>query len=753
MTIKHFKINGMHCASCAATIKKQIESIPDVESANVNFATEKVTVNYDEHKVGAHEMNEKISPYGYSILDELDTNNPHSNHGEAPKDSELNILRGKTHFIVPVAVLYFLIMMWEILAKSFSFIPNIAIPMNYYDAISFVIATVSLFWIGKPYIRGVQTFARTGVANMDTLVGIGTGVAYVFSSILFLFPSITNLINVPDYKYFDVTIIVIGFITLGKFLEAKSKKKAGDAIEGLLMLQAKSARVIRDGIEIDVEIEKVLHNDVVVIKPGDRIPVDGIVARGSSYVDESMITGEPMAVSKNEGDKVFAGTINDSGYIEFLVTKVGEETTLSQITKMVENAFGSKAKIEALTDKISSVFVPSVVVVSVVTLILWLTVGIYFYGASSAVSLAVLSFVNILVIACPCALGLATPTAIIVGVGKGAKNGILIKDANAIEILSKVDTLVIDKTGTLTKGHPTITDIINVGTEDEESIIKILASLESRSEHPIAKAIAEYAKEKNIQTLPLQFFENIKGFGVSGIVNDTKYYAGNISLSKEKDPTFDTSLINKYLEQGKTPIILIKENIVVAVVFVSDEIKENAKEAVLKLKKMGIRVIVSSGDNEKPVKYISDLVGINEVYAGSLPKDKLDLINKLKQEGRMVAMAGDGINDSPALAASDVGIAMSNGADIAIESASLTILHGDINKIEKAVIIARQTMSGVKQNLFWAFFYNIIGIPIATGIFYPAFNLILNPVFSGMAMAFSSVSVVINSLRIKSKKI
>ena len=536
-------------------------------------------------------------------------------------------------------------------------------------------------------------------------------------------------------------------------LEARSKIKTGDAIEKLLNLQAKTALVIRDGKEVEISVNDVKHGDLIIVKPGAKIPVDGVITEGSSFIDESMVTGEPMPTQKKIGDSVVSGTINTSGSFTFRATIVGSETLLAQIIKMVEDAQGSKAPIQALADKISAVFVPIVLVIAFLTLGAWLIFGSQYLGFSQALSFGLVSFVGILVIACPCALGLATPTAIIVGVGKGAKEGILIKDAATLEKLHKVNTVVVDKTGTITKGKPTLVDIQNLSDLRDGELVSILASLEKKSEHPIAHAIVSYAQEKNISISDISNFEGIQGKGLKGTIGGTEYFVGNAKLVSDLKVSFDAAKLNEFTSQGKTPVILATKEKVLGFVMVADEIKAESVEAVKNLHALGIKVVMLTGDDEKAAKYIASLVGIDDVVAHVLPQDKLEKIKELQSQGRVVAMAGDGVNDAPALAQADVGIAMGTGTDVAIESAGITLLGGDISKLVKAIKLSKITMRGIKQNLFWAFIYNIVGIPLAAGALYPVFGWLLNPVFAGFAMAMSSVSVVSNSLRIKAKKL
>ena len=758
MTNKILKIKGMHCASCATIITNKVSKLLGVDNVSVNVATEKATIAFNPEIVSVHQMNDEIEKLGYTFIDEDKTTEDHSMHtginqSKDEKMKELLAMKTKMQFVLPVALLVFFLMMWDISAKLFTSIPNLPLPMSIFNTISMVLASIVLFWIGQPFLQGVVKFAKYRVANMDTLIGIGTSVAYFYSVIITLFPQITTNLNLPETTFFDITIVVIGFVVFGKFLEARSKLKTGDAIEKLLNLQAKTALVIRGGKEIEISINEVIQGDFIVVKPGAKIPVDGTVTEGSSYVDESMVTGEPMPVQKKVGDSVVAGTINTSGSFIFRATKVGSETLLAQIIKMVEEAQGSRAPIQALADRISAVFVPVVLVIAFTTLGSWLLFGTGSLGFSQALSFGLVSFVGVLVIACPCALGLATPTAIIVGVGKGAKEGILIKDAATLEKLHKVNTVVVDKTGTITKGKPTLVDIQNLSHLKDEEMISIIASLEKKSEHPIAHAIINYAKEKNLSIPEISNFSIQKGKGIQGVVNNIKYFAGNVQLIKDLGISFDTKQLDQYTMQGKTPVILATKDSVVGYVMVSDEIKDESKQAINDLHKLGIKVIMLTGDDEKAAQHIASLVGIDEVIAHVMPEDKMNKIKELQSQGNIVAMAGDGVNDAPALAIADVGIAMGTGTDVAIESAGITLLQGDISKLVKAIKLSKMTMRGIKQNLFWAFIFNIIGIPLAAGLFYPIFGWLLNPVFAGLAMAFSSLSVVSNSLRIKTKKL
>ena len=764
------KIRGMHCASCAVIIGKELKNAEGVQSIDVNVGTETAKIDFDENKVNVETLSKKLEPLGYSFILEDSNTMPmdHMNHSggdmehmdhmgmnvqKSEKLAELADMKRKLIFAIPLAALSFFVMAWDISAKLGlvrGASANVSAIFTYLLPLA---ATYVLFVVGKPYIVGVYRFLRFGSANMDSLVGIGTLVAYLYSIIVSAFRGpLAAFINVENL-YFDVVIIVITFVYLGEYLEAKSKLKTGDAIEKLLNLQAKTATVLRGGKEIEIPITEVMHGDLIVIKPAGKIPVDGVITEGSSYIDESMITGEPLPVKKTVNDAVVAGTINTSGTFVFKATKVGSETMLARIIQMVEEAQGSKAPIQALADKISGIFVPVVLVIAFLSLASWLFIGSYFLPFSQALSFGLVSFVSVLVIACPCALGLATPTAIIVGVGKGAREGILIKDAATLEKLHKANVVVVDKTGTITKGKPEVVSVKNLSSKSENEIIALLASLEKKSEHPLAHAIVSYADEKKINTVAIENFEALKGKGLRANVSGTEYYAGNARLMEELHLAFDKKVIEEETLNGKTPIILATKNEVLGIVMVADSIKPEAVEAVTRLHTLGMRVVMLTGDDKNTANYIAKQAGIDDVVAEVMPEDKLNKIKALQAEGKIVVMAGDGVNDAPALAQADIGIAMATGTDVAIESAGITLLHGDISKLVKAIALSKLTMRGIKQNLFWAFFYNIVGIPLAAGAFYPLFGWLLNPIFAGLAMALSSVSVVGNSLRLKTKKL
>lgn len=776
MITKKYEVKGMHCASCASIIKRKLEKLPGIDSAKVNLATETADISMSG-SVPIDTINSVISPLGYTVenkhdqhevpmmdhdmssmtaADTTDPKSPHYGHDmgavvtsdttkKAEKLAELDRLRHKTYFVMPIAISVFIWMVWDLLAVQFGILPTLPLSMMAFNRMSFILATPIMFWVGQPYIQGFLRFIKYRVANMDTLVGIGTLVAYTYSSILLLFPEINTLLKAPEGLYFDVTIVVIGFITLGKYLEARSKLKTGEAIEKLLGMQAKTALVLRDGVEVEIQVSEVVVGDIVIVKPGVKIPVDGEIIKGDSSVDESMLTGEPLPVDKTVGDKVIGGTINKQGMFQFRATVVGDATMLSQIIKMVENAQGSHAPIERLTDKISSVFVPVVLVVSVLVFILWTALGNPLLG--------LLSFVGILVIACPCALGLATPTAIIVGVGKAAEKGILVKNAESLEKLRAVNFVVLDKTGTLTKGQPSVTSLKSVSAVSEKDALQILASLESGSEHPLAAAIVDRAKADKIKLLDVTEFKTIPGQGLQGKIGKTLYYGGNVKLVESLGLKVDHDIIASFAEVGATPIILAKGKEIIAYLGISDTLKDESIQTIKDLHGLGIKVAMLTGDHQLTAEHIAKQVGIDRVFAQVMPGDKADQVKKLQSEGYKVAMVGDGVNDAPALATADVGIAMGTGTDVAIESAGLTLLGGNLTRLPQAIRLARITFRVIKQNLFWAFFYNIVGIPIAAGLLYPLYGIMLNPGIAGAAMAFSSVSVVTNSLRLKASRI
>jgi P-type Cu+ transporter len=749
-----FRIEGMHCASCAATVERTFRKVEGVASAAVNFATETATVEFNDRKVRAEDLANAIKETGYTlVLPQPNERGAELDQVKQNKLRELGELRMKLMTAIPLACVSIFAMVWEALARLGVVS---AVSGNWHHVMQYLIPVMAAYMlgvVGRPYLEGVYLFVRRGQATMDTLIGIGTSAAFIYSVILSIFAKpLSGWLDV-NASFYDATIVVICFVTVGKYLEGRARLKTGDAVEKLLGLQAKTALVMRDGREVDVPLEQIVPGDCIVVKPGTRIPVDGEIVEGVSYVDEAMLTGEAVPVEKKAGDAVMAGTVNTTGAFTFRATKVGAETLLARIIKQVEQAQGSKAPVQALADKISGVFVPIVLGLATLTLALWLVLGSGHLGFAHALSLGLASCVSVLVIACPCALGLATPTAIIVGVGKGAREGILIRDAETLEKLHQVNTVVLDKTGTITQGKPEFVEMRNVGGASEREILAMLATLESRSEHPVAQALVARAEVERIPLKTMDNFEALQGKGVKGTIAGKIYYAGNERLARELGVAWDAAAMAAETVKGRTPIFLVGEGKLCAIAFVADVVKESAAEAVARLKALGLRVIMLTGDDENTARHVAEQVGIKEVFGGALPEDKLRKVKELQAEGCVVAMVGDGINDAPALAQADVGIAMATGTDVAMEAAGVTLLHGDISKLAKAITLSRLTMRGIRQNLFWAFAYNLAGIPLAAGVFYPFFGWTLSPVFAGLAMAFSSVSVVANSLRLKSIKL
>ena len=754
MTTRSYNVKGMHCASCSAIVTKKLSKVEGVHQVNVNLATEKATLEFDGNALTLEALNEVVNKYGYFLEVEpspaaLRAAAPDSTRKREEKERELHTQLRKVQFALPVALVVFLLMMWDIGSMVFHALPHLPISMEPLNILLLLVSTWMVFRTGAPFLHGIVMFFRSGAASMDTLIGIGTVTAWLYSALITLIPAVKAFLHAPDSTYFDVTIVVIGFVLLGKYLEARSKMKTGEAIEKLMGLQAKTALVERGGKEVTIPVEEVKSGDLVMVKPGEKLPVDGTITAGYSSIDESMVTGEAIPVDKKAGDKVIGGTINRQGAFTFTASNVGPESVLARIIKMVEEAQGSKAPIQHIADKVAGIFVPVVLLLAALTVFIWLTVGSSYLGFSSALSYAVMGLVGILVIACPCALGLATPTAIIVGIGKGAEYGILIRNAESLEKLSSVDTVVFDKTGTITTGKPRVSDIIILDNESSTtSLLQIAASVEKQSEHPLAQAIVDAAIKQGVTLDAITDFKTLEGIGVSACINQRP-----VSVRKPVESEKKGAELQHLQQEGKTVVIIEENGISRGLIALSDTVKEEAKEAVAALHRKGIKVIMLTGDNLMAATSMAKQVGIDEVIADVLPHQKAIKIRELQATGKTVVMAGDGINDAPALAQADVGIAMATGTDVAIESAGITLLKGDLNKVAQAITLSRATMRVIRQNLFWAFIYNIIGIPLAAGALFPIWGIFLNPVFSGLAMAGSSVSVVSNSLRLKRKKL
>jgi Cu+-exporting ATPase len=615
--------------------------------------------------------------------------------------------------------------------------------------IIFILACPVQIWVGSQFYRGLVVVFKYRTADMNTLVAVGTLAAFIYSTFVTFFIDFLKNSGIEPHIYFDTAAMIIVLILLGRFFEAKAKSKASDAIKKLIKLQAKTAAVIVNGREKEISIDEVKTGDIILVRPGEKIPVDGIITQGGSAVDESMVTGESIPVDKEKGDEVIGATLNTSGAFKFEATRVGKDTVLSQIIKLVEEAQGSKAPIQRLADIVASYFVPSVIAAAVITFIVWLI-----WGPEPSFTFALVNFISVLIIACPCALGLATPTAIAVGTGKGAEKGILIKEAAILELALKLNTVVFDKTGTLTRGEPSVTDIIlkeNSGISSEQELLKIAASSELHSEHPIGKAMVRKAKENRLKLIEPKNFKSIAGKGIYAEIEKRRIYKGNQSLMMENNVSLGglEAKARDISSEGKTPVFIAVDNRAAGIIAVADGLKKDSKKYIGKLKGLGLEVIMITGDNKNTAAAVANKLGIQRVLSEVLPEKKAREIKRIQSEGKVVAMVGDGINDAPALAQADIGMAIGTGTDVAIESSSITLISGDIRGVLDSILLSRNTMRIIKQNLFWAFFYNTILIPIAAGALYPAFGILINPIYAAAAMAFSSISVVSNSLRLR----
>lgn len=740
-TKKTFSIKGMHCASCVLVLEKSLKSVSGVSQANVNLATEKATVEYDPEKVTDKELTSAVANVGYQALvnEELQS----EDQEKAAKQKELKALK--------IKVIWSLIFGGLILWGSFPGLMNTApmILQNFW--VQLLLATPVQFWAGWSFYRATISALRHRTANMDTLVAIGTTVAYAYSIFVTVLPNVVENVGIEPFPYFDVATIIIGLILLGRYFEAKAKAGTSEAIKKLISLQAKTARVLKDNKELDIPISQVIIGDLIRVRPGEKIPVDGVIEQGESSIDESMITGESIPVDKAKGDVVVGATINKTGTFTFRATKVGSDTMLAQIIKLVKEAQGSKAPIQRLADMVSSYFVPVVIMLAIATFVVW-----YNFGPDPVLLFALLNTVAVLIIACPCAMGLATPTAIMVGTGKGAEHGILIKDAESLEIAHKIKTIIFDKTGTLTKGKPEVTDVIVVLPEiNENDVLSMAASLEKGSEHSLAESIVGEAEKRNLKLVPVDKFKAIPGHGVEGFIDAKKIVLGNRKLMAKEgiDVQKLNNEIDKLENEGKTVMMLGLDNNLAGLIAVADTLKETAKEGIALLKKLKIEPIMITGDNQRTAQSIAKMVGIERVLAEVLSNQKEAEVKKIQAEGKRVAMVGDGINDAPALAQADVGIAMGTGTDVAIEAADITLINKDLRSVAAAIQLSKKTMRTIKQNLFWAFGYNAILIPVAMGVLYPFWGILLNPIFASVVMATSSVSVVSNSLLLKRKRI
>ena len=732
---KQFPVTGLSCASCASNVELNLNKQPGVVRASVNLASQIATIEYKPSLTKPLNLKQSTISIGYDLL--IDESARGKEEFENIQQQRVRSLKRRTFFSIALAIPLVLISM---------FFMNIP----YANYIMWAIASPIVLWLGRSFfINGWKQLLHRS-ANMDTLVALSTGIAYLFSVFNTLFPEFWHSHGLHAHVYFEAAGVVIALILLGKLLEEGAKANTSSAIKKLIGLQPKTVlKVLADGTTKEFLIATVKVGDIILIKPGEKVPVDGILIQGSSYVDESLITGEPLPVFKETGTKVFSGTINQKGTFQFKAEKVGADTLLSSIIKMVQEAQGSKAPVQKLVDKIALIFVPVVVIISIITLLVW-----WFFGGQNGLVQGVMSMVTVLVIACPCALGLATPTAIMVGIGKGAENNILIKDAEALEQTYKLNAIVLDKTGTITEGKPSVEKIAWLPDAETEENINILFSLEKVSEHPLADAVVKHLKSK-ASNLNCTDVQSITGKGIVGFYKKAGFFIGGYKLISENSIAIDdelNKLARQWEEEARTIIYFAEKSRVLAIISVADAIKKSSAQAVKQLKEMGISVYMLTGDHEKTAEAVSKAAGITDFRAGMLPSDKADFIKLLQKEGKIVGMVGDGINDSQALATADVSIAMGKGSDIAIDAAKMTIISSDLLVIPYAIRLSRNTVKTIRQNLFWAFIYNVIGIPLAAGILFPINGFLLNPMIAGSAMALSSVSVVSNSLRLKWSK-
>ena len=778
MKKEQYPIVGMHCASCKHLIERLVGKLAGVDIVVVNYASEQMVVTYDETKVTLDDIAEVVASAGSYTLVKSDNGavlasppeakklkqEDHAGHAAELKEKEYSQLKKTVLWAgigsIPFAGIMVMHALTGLGLADFGHAPlgHIILPnqtkVNVLFLLQFLLSTPILFWAGRMFFTSTWNALKVRSANMDTLIALGTTTAWLFSTIVTFFPSLFD--DVAKDVFFEAAVFIVFFILLGRLLEARAKAKTSSAVKALFELQAKEAVVLRDGKELKIPVQQVMKGDILLIRPGEKVPVDAVIVKGSSTLDESMVTGESIPVEKGEGEKVIGATINKTSTFEARAEHVGEETMLAQIIKMVEQAQGTTAPIQRLADAVSSVFVPVVIVIAILAAIFWYVfapnLGLVPADAS-VVQLAVYIATTILIIACPCALGLATPTAVIVGTGKAARRGILVKDAEALEKAHKIHTIVFDKTGTLTKGRPEVTNSSFADEKKKDEHLSLAHAVEHLSEHPLSDAIAAFAEEHKGRA-EVKDFLAIEGRGVSGTVSGKQILLGNKRLMDESSVPLDKELSEKadaWIAEGKTTIFMSVAQEHIGVFALADTVKEESVQAIKALHKLGIRVAMLTGDNQKTAEVIGKQLDINDVIAEVLPADKAAKVAALKEKG-VVAMVGDGINDAPALATADIGIAMGTGTDVAIEAGDIVLVHGTLDKVIEAVEVSRMTMKVVKQNLFWAFGYNVIAIPVAAGLLYPMFGLLLSPIIASAAMAFSSVSVVSNSLRLKVMK-
>lgn len=732
---KTFPVLEMTCAACAVSVESMLKSVDGVKNATVNFANQEALVEYDSTITTPHSLQNAIRAVGYDLV--VAEENADEVKEEAQRH-QVEQLKRRTLWSTVLAAPVFLIGMFFM-------------DLPYGEWISMLLAAPVVFYFGRSFFVNAFRQARHGRANMDTLVALSTGIAFLFSAFNTIYPQFWLARGLEAHVYFEAAVVIIAFVSLGKLLEEKAKAGTSAALKKLMGLQPKTVLVVRDNRETEVGIGEVRAGDIVLVKPGDKIPVDGALVSGNSFVNESMITGEPVPVEKREGDAVYAGTINQKGSFHFKAEKVGSETLLAGIIKMVREAQGSKAPVQRLVDKVAGIFVPVVLVIAILTFIVW-----FFAGGEQGFTYGLLNAIAVLVIACPCALGLATPTAIMVGVGKGAEHNILIRDAESLELAHRVTAVLLDKTGTITVGRPAITAENWRPVPDRDFLEGVLLSMESRSEHPLAEAVAAMLKEKGVTQPALDEFESLTGRGVAASSGGRWFYAGSLRLMQERKmevPHEFVKLAADWQKEARTVIYFADNRQVLAIFGISDEVKAGSKAAITSLQSLGVEVYMLTGDNQATAEAVAAQTGIRHYRAEMLPDDKAGFVKQLQQEGRVVAMVGDGINDSQALAQADVSIAMGKGSDIAMDVAKMTLISSDLGLLPKALKLSSKTVQGIHQNLFWAFIYNLIGIPLAAGLLYPFTGFLLNPMIAGAAMALSSVSVVMNSLRLRTIKL
>ena len=730
-------VGGMTCAACVRRVENALKSVPGVENASVNLATSRATLLYSPQLAEWSSLKKAIEDAGYEYLGVY--HEQADDPAEAARRKEAADLKRK----VAAGAVFSILVMIGSMHHMFPFLH--AIPARAMNYLLLILTTPAVFWVGSRFLKGAIKATRQKTADMNTLVAIGSLSAYIYSALATLFPGFFTVPGVELHVYFDGAAMIVTLVLLGRLLELKARGRTSEAIKKLMKLTPKTARVIRDDVEMDIPVEEVVHGDSILVRPGGRIATDGTVISGESAVNESMLTGESMPVSKGPGSEVFAGTINQTGSFTFRATKVGAETALAQIIRLVEEAQGSKAPIQHFADKVASIFAPAVIVIAVVTFCIW-----YFGAPGHVLSRALLNFVSVLIISCPCAMGLATPTAVMVGTGLGAENGILIKGGESLERAHDLDTVVFDKTGTITGGEPEVTDIVTAESVSETELLRLAASVESLSEHPLARAIVKRAESGDIRAADARKFEAVSGSGSRAVVDGETIILGNRKFLEAEEIGMQGIDGACNLEKsGKTCVYVAKGGKFAGTIALADTIRPSAAETVSRLKGMGLEVVMITGDRRETAEAIARQAGIERVLAEVLPGEKAGEVRRLQQEKKVVAMVGDGINDAPALAAADIGIAIGAGTDVAIEASDITLIRDDLMLVASAIDLSSLTMRVIKQNLFWAFFYNTVGIPIAAGVLYPFFGILLNPMFAAAAMALSSVSVVTNALRLR----